>query len=162
MRRSDGAAWTTRGLRNTRDLLNGLNLVHDGRLLNAAAVLFAKANRLLPNYPQCLLKMARFRGRDKTRFLDNRQEHGNAFDLLIRGQRFLRDHLPIAGRVVSGLFERIDDPLYPPRRCVRRWPTPCATGTMRRAAGPSAWPFTTTGWKSPAPARYRSDRRRKT
>ena len=56
----------------------------------------------------------RFRGSDKTEFLDNRQEHGNAFDLLMRGQRFLRDHLPVAGRVVPNLFERIDDPLYPP------------------------------------------------
>jgi len=39
---------------------------------------------------------------------------GNVFDLLIRAQRFLRDHLPIAGRLVPNLFERIDDPLYPP------------------------------------------------
>lgn len=30
------------------------------------------------------------------------------------GQQFLRDHLPVAGRVVPGLFERVDDPLYPP------------------------------------------------
>lgn len=58
--------------------------------------------------------MARFRGRDKPEFIDNRQEYGNAFDLLIRGQRFLRDHLPIAGRIVPHLSERVDDPLYPP------------------------------------------------
>jgi ATP-dependent DNA helicase RecG len=96
------------------DLLKGLNLIHDGRLLHAAVVLFAKSNKLLPNYPQCLLKMARFKGREKTQFVDNRQEYGNAFELLLRGQRFLRDHLPVAGRVVSGLFERKDDPLYPP------------------------------------------------
>lgn len=95
-------------------LLLGLNLIHEGRLLNAAVVLFAQAGRLLPNYPQCLLRMARFRGRDKTEFLDNRQEHGCAFDLLLRGQRFLRDHLPVAGRIVPNVFERIDDPVYPP------------------------------------------------
>src|SRR5439155_12284518 len=29
-------------------------------------------------------------------------------------ERFLRDSLPIAGRVVPSLFEREDDPLYPP------------------------------------------------
>jgi ATP-dependent DNA helicase RecG len=102
------------GTRNVRDLLVGLNLFHRERLLNAAVALFAKADRLLPNYPQSLLKMARFRGRDKTEFIDNRQEYGHAFDLLLRGQRFLRDHLPIAGRIVPDLFERIDDPLYPP------------------------------------------------
>jgi ATP-dependent DNA helicase RecG len=102
------------GTRNRLDLLTGLRLIRDGRILNAAVVLFAKSAKLLPNYPQCLLKLARFRGRDKTEFLDNRQEYGNAFDLLVRGQRFLRDHLPVAGRVIPGLFERVDDPLYPP------------------------------------------------
>ncbi|MHB9038896.1 MAG: ATP-binding protein [Armatimonadota bacterium] len=58
--------------------------------------------------------MARFRGVDKTEFIDNRLEHGNAFDLFQRAQRFFRDHLPVAGRIVPGLFERVDDPLYPP------------------------------------------------
>jgi len=100
--------------RNPTALLAGLNLLHEGHLLNAAVVLFGKANRLLPNYPQCLLRLARFRGHDKTEFVDNRQEVGNAFELLIRAQRFLRDHLPVAGRIVPTLFERVDDPLYPP------------------------------------------------
>jgi ATP-dependent DNA helicase RecG len=102
------------GTRDIRALLTGMKLLDGGRLLNAAVVLFGKASRVLPNYPQCLLKVARFRGVDKTEFLDNRQEYGHAFDLLIRAQRFLRDHLPIAGRVVPGIFERQDDPLYPP------------------------------------------------
>lgn len=77
-------------------------------------VLFAKPDHLLPYYPQCLLRMARFRGTDKTEFIDNRQEVGNAFELLQRAQRFMRDHLPIGGRVVPGALERRDDPLYPP------------------------------------------------
>src|SRR5207237_1365963 len=42
------------------------------------------------------------------------QEVGHAFELLQRAQRFLRDHLPVAGRIVPNLFERVDDPLYPP------------------------------------------------
>lgn len=100
--------------RNIRELLVGFRLICHDRLLNAAVVLFGRGAKLLPNYSQCVLKMARFKGRDKTEFLDNRQEHGNAFDLLVRGQRFLRDHLPVAGRIVPGLFERVDDPLYPP------------------------------------------------
>ena len=99
--------------RNTKELLRGLGLLKEDELLNAAVVLFAKPDRLLPNYPQCHLKMARFRGTSKTEFIDNRQEYGNAFDLLQRAQRFLRDHLPVAGRIVPELFERIDDPLYP-------------------------------------------------
>lgn len=51
---------------------------------------------------------------DKSEFEDNRQELGNAFDLLRRVERFLRDHLPVAGRIVPDLFARVDDPLYPP------------------------------------------------
>lgn len=102
------------GTRDPQDLLTGLGLIRDGQLLNAAVVLFCRADRLLPNYPQCLLRMARFRGTDKSEFIDNRQELGNAFDLLQRGQRFLRDHLPVAGRILPNVFERIDDPLYPP------------------------------------------------
>lgn len=83
-------------------------------LLNAAVVLFAQADELLPNYPQCLLRMARFRGTTTAEFEDNRQAHGNLFNLLQQAQSFLRQHLPIAGRIVPSLFEREDDPLYPP------------------------------------------------
>ncbi len=102
------------GTRDARELLLGLGVIRDGELLNAAVVLFGQTKGLLPNYPQCLLRMARFRGQDKTEFIDNRQELGHAFDLFVRAQRFLRDHLPVAGRIVPNLFERIDDPLYPP------------------------------------------------
>jgi len=103
------------GTRNPSDLLRGLGLLSDeGAILNAAVVLFAKSSKFLPYYPQCLLKMARFKGTDRTEFTDNRQENGNAFELLQRAQRFLQDHLPVAGKIVPGLFERIDDPLYPP------------------------------------------------
>jgi ATP-dependent DNA helicase RecG len=102
------------GTRDPEALLRGLRLMQGDRPLNAAVALFGRADRLFPNYPQCRLRLARFRGTDKTEFIDNRQEVGNVFDLLIRAQRFLRDHLPVAGRVVPNLFERIDDPLYPP------------------------------------------------
>lgn len=102
---------------NTRDveaLLLGLGLLtEEGRLMNAAMVLFGRAERMQTRYPQCQLRMARFRGTTKDEFLDNRQEVGNAFELHVRAQRFLRDHLPIAGRIVPGVFERIDEPLYP-------------------------------------------------
>jgi len=95
-------------------LLQGLGLISEGRLLRAAVVLFGKEDCMLPSFPQCLLRLARFKGTDKTEFIDNRQYYGNAFSLLIRADRFLRDHLPVAGRVVPNLFERADDPLYPP------------------------------------------------
>ena len=102
------------GTRDPYALLLGLNLMEEGRLLNAALVLFGRLGCFPSHYPQCSLRLARFRGRDNLGVMeDNRQEVGNAFELLIRAQRFLRDHLPIAGRVLPNIFEREDDPLYP-------------------------------------------------
>jgi ATP-dependent DNA helicase RecG len=101
------------GTRDIASLLLGLGLLYEDRPLNAAVALFGRTERLLPHYPQCLLRMARFRGETKSEFIDNRQEMGHAFDLFGRAQRFLRDHLPVAGRIVPNLFERIDDPIYP-------------------------------------------------
>ena len=101
--------------RDPMELMRGLGVLsEDGRIAHAAVILFGKRERLALSYPQCLLKLARFKGKDKTEFIDNRQEYGNAFDMLRRSQRFFRDHLPVAGRVVPEVFERIDDPLYPP------------------------------------------------
>ena len=96
------------------DMLLGLGLLRDGVLLRAAAVLFGSTERLEFEMPQCLLRVARFRGTDRMEFLDNRQFNGNAFTLLANAERFLRDTLPIAGRFEQDRFERIDEPLYPP------------------------------------------------
>ncbi len=102
------------GTRDPEELLRGFGLLHNGSLLRAAPVLFGSTDRVEADLPQCLLRVAVFRGTDRTEFLDNRQFHGNIFDLLIKAERFLRESLPVAGRVLPGLFERVDDPLYPP------------------------------------------------
>ena len=96
------------------NLLRGLGLLRDGELLTAAAVLFGSTAKLEVEMPQCLLRVAHFRGLDRMEFLDNRQFNGNAFTLLANAERFLRDTLPIAGRFEPDRFERIDEPLYPP------------------------------------------------
>jgi len=96
-------------------ILRGLGLIHEGNLLNAAAALFGKTEKLRVLFPQFSIRLARFRGKNRLGdFLDNRQYLGNAFELLRQAQRFLADHVPIAGRVVPGRFEREDRPLYPP------------------------------------------------
>lgn len=101
--------------REPEDLLRGLGLMRDGSLFRAAAVLFGKRERLESDMPQCLLRVARFRGLDRSaEFLDNRQFTGNAFSLLASAERFLRETLPIASRFESGRLQRIDEPLYPP------------------------------------------------
>lgn len=93
------------------EVLDRFGLRADGCLLNAALVVYGK--RLLPQFTQCQLRMARFRGIDKTEFLDQRQLHGHAFTLLEEAILFLRRHLPTAGRIQPGLFERADEPLFP-------------------------------------------------
>ncbi len=102
------------GTRDLRDLLRGLGLFRDGILWRAAVALFGNEERIGSDFPQCLLRVARFKGTDRTEFLDNRQFHGNAFTLLRAAERFLRDSLPIAGRIEEERFERIDEPLFPP------------------------------------------------
>lgn len=102
------------GSRDPAEMLRGFGLMKDGEILCAAVVLFGRAERIEAELPQGLLRVARFRGTDKTEFLDNRQFHGNAFDLLLKAERFLRENLPVAGRIQPNVFERIDDRLYPP------------------------------------------------
>ena len=96
------------------DLLTSLGLIENGELLKAAAVLFGKEERLQPALPQCSLQVARFRGKDRSTFLDNRRFCGNAFTLFDLSQRFLRETLPIASRFEPGNAIRIDEPRYPP------------------------------------------------
>lgn len=102
------------GSREPENLLRGLGLLRGGVLFHAAVVLFGNTERLESEMPQCLLRVARFRGADRSEFLDNRQFNGNAFTLLANAERFLRDTLPIASRFESGRMARIDEPLYPP------------------------------------------------
>ena len=103
------------GTRDPTALLRGFGLIRGDRLLRAAVVLFGGSERVGAEYPQCMLRVARFRGTARTdEFLDNRQFRGNAFELLRSAERFFQESLPIAGRIEPDLFERVDDPLYPP------------------------------------------------
>jgi len=102
------------GSRKPEDLLRGLGLLRQGILFRAAAVLFGSAERLECDMPQCVLRVARFRGLDRSEFLDNRQFYGNAFMLLASAERFLRETVPIASRFEPDQMTRIDEPLYPP------------------------------------------------
>ena len=102
--------------RDTASILRGLELIREGHLLNAAVALYGKSGSLKTLYPQMSIRMARFRGKNRLAdFADNRQYWGHAFALLRRAESFLMDHVPIAGRVVSGKMIREDQPWYPPR-----------------------------------------------
>ena len=102
------------GTREPLEILRGLGLLVDGdRVSRAAVVLFCKDETPLPDFPQLLLKVARFKGTTRDEFLDNRQFHGNAFALMRRAERFLIESLPVASRIVPGRMEREDTPTLP-------------------------------------------------
>jgi ATP-dependent DNA helicase RecG len=92
-------------------VLEKLELIEDGHVKNAAVALFGK--KFLPNYPQCQLQMARFKGLDRHEFLDSEQLHGNIFEFLDRAMLFVNRHLPVAAKIVSGQLERVETPLIP-------------------------------------------------
>jgi len=101
---------------SAEEILEKLQLRVEGHLLNAAVALFGAFDTtpgLAADFPQSLLQMARFKGTSKTEFLDQRQLHGHCFKILDEAMLFLRRHLPVAGRIQPGLFERVDEPLFP-------------------------------------------------
>lgn len=102
------------GTANPQELLLGMGLIKDGALLRAAVALFGNNRRVAAEWTQCLVRVARFQGIDRTEFRDNRQFRGNAFTLLTQAERFILEYLPIAGRITPDSFVRVDEPLYPP------------------------------------------------
>jgi ATP-dependent DNA helicase RecG len=96
---------------NTEDVLRNLNLVIDGRPIQAAVVAFG--SQVLPWYPQCTLRIAKFRGVTKEEFVDQRKVSGHAFLLLEEANSFLGKHLSVSGTFEEGQLLRHDRPLYP-------------------------------------------------
>ncbi len=95
-----------------RAILDRLHLLAGPVPTQAAVVLFGKG--LEAKYPQCAIRLARFRGTTKSEFTDNRQFHGHAFELLRQAEAFLDTHVPIASKIVPGKMQREDRPHYPP------------------------------------------------
>ena len=93
-------------------ILTKLELIQHGHLINAAMVLFAKEVR--PDYSQCMIRMARFRGNDNLGdFIDNQRTYGNAFQLVAAALAFTQRHLPIASYFEPNRMQRIDQPAVP-------------------------------------------------
>jgi ATP-dependent DNA helicase RecG len=93
--------------RDIGEILDRLGLRVNGVLTQAAQVLYGK--RLLPHYPQCLLKMGRFRGTEVTgEIVDNRQEYMNAFAMVREGMAFLERTMPLGARFPVGKIFRED------------------------------------------------------
>ena len=72
------------------------------------------AKEIKSPYTQCWLKMARFKGINKSGdFIDNQQVHCNVFRMLEVADNFFRKHLPIASYFKPDQFKRIDKPALP-------------------------------------------------
>jgi ATP-dependent DNA helicase RecG len=93
--------------RDIGEILDRLGLRIDGVLTQAALMLYGR--RFLPDYPQCLLKMGRFRGTEIIgEIVDNRQEHMNAFAMVREGMAFLERTMPLGARFPTGQIFRED------------------------------------------------------
>ena len=79
---------------NIQTALERLKLIKDGNICNSAAVLFGKD---FTDYPQCKLRLARFKGTTKQDFIDNKQEEGNIFQLVDAAMAFFFKHLNLSG-----------------------------------------------------------------
>ncbi len=99
--------------RDAAQLLRGMSLSTGAQLFRASAVLFGNIDQIQSHMPQCLLRLARFRGSDQTDFIDNRQVRGNAFVMLQEAENFIRQNVRIPGRFAVEQFIRIDEPIYP-------------------------------------------------
>jgi len=96
------------------ELLLRMGLLRDGALTHAAAVLFGSPEALEESYPQCLARLARFDGIEKTDQLsDERQVHHHAFGLITAIEEFLRRHLQLATRLQPDELTRKDSPEIP-------------------------------------------------
>jgi ATP-dependent DNA helicase RecG len=93
--------------RDIGEILDRLGLRVNGALTRAALVLYGK--KFLPDYPQCLIKMGRFRGTEITgEIVDNRQERMNAFAMVREGIAFLERTMPLGARFPTGKIFRED------------------------------------------------------
>ena len=100
---------------NATELLDHFKLRRNGVLLNGAAVLFGKADRI--DYPQLEIKMGWFKGTDQRVFLDNSHVQGNVFKLMDAAIAFCFKHLNLAAWT-SGKIER-DEELEIPADALR-------------------------------------------
>jgi|TARA_Y100000588_G_C14221594_1_gene911227 ATP-dependent DNA helicase RecG len=91
--------------------LKHLGLLQGDQITRAALILFGKSPEVV--FPQCILRLARFRGTNKSEFIDNKQIQGNVFKLIQSALSFANLHLPIASTFSKTSIKREDKPLFP-------------------------------------------------
>lgn len=87
------------------DILDRLGLRIEGQVTQAAQMLYG--TRFLPDYPQALLKLGRFRGTKITGdIVDNKQEYLHAFAMVREAIAWLDRTLPLSARFPPGAINR--------------------------------------------------------
>lgn len=98
---------------SVNDILRKLKLMKDGKLTNAAVLLFGKNTQEF--FLQSELKAIRFKGIDETKpMLDFKTIGGDAITLLEKAESFIYDHIPMKAWIESGKLQRQEKWLYPP------------------------------------------------
>lgn len=90
-----------------------LKLMKNGLLTNAAGILFCLDAE--EHYPQCLFRLARFKGLTKSTILDSKRIYGNAFAQIEEAEQFIMRHMSISSEFAPGKLARVDNPEYPLR-----------------------------------------------
>lgn len=95
------------------DILRKLKLVvgKSNKVTNAAMILFGKKEE--KQFIQSTLKIGRFRGIDKTSFVDIKSYNANAFDLYDKAIDFLDSVIPVAAWIEPGNPTRVEQPAIP-------------------------------------------------
>lgn len=93
------------------NILKKFNLIINNKLTNAAVILFCKNED--KQFKRSYINLAKFKGVDKSEFLDNKSIIGNAFDLYDQAMKFLHFVLPVSARVEEGKAARVETPAIP-------------------------------------------------
>jgi ATP-dependent DNA helicase RecG len=95
---------------NVTDALLRLKMIKNKMLTNAAGVLFCRDAE--SDYPQCLIRLARFKGVAKGNIVDSKRIYGNAFQLMEEAEIFIMRHMSISSEFIPGKMARLEHPEY--------------------------------------------------
>ncbi len=96
-----------------KEVLMRLKLIQDGKLTNAAILLFGKPQDF---FLQCEVKCIRFKGTDVTgKMIDLKPIGSNIINQVMEAEKFIFDHISMAAWIEPGKIKRQEKWEYPPR-----------------------------------------------
>ena len=99
---------------SVKEALMRLNLSRDGKITNAAILLFGKNPQNF--FLQCEVKCIRFKGTDVTgRMIDMKIISDNILDQLKKAEDFIFEHIPLAAWIEDMKLQRQEKWQYPPK-----------------------------------------------